>query len=207
MERHYSLIYLFIKRAFDIITSLIAIIVFSPVFLIIGIMIYKEDKGNIIFGHKRIGKDGKIIKVYKFRSMVMNSQEVFESFTEEQKKEYYENFKLENDPRITKIGGFLRKTSLDELPQLFNILKGDMSVVGPRPIVEKEVRLYGEYAKKLFSVTPGLTGLWQANGRSDTNYDERVQMDMYYIDHAAVRLDIKILFKTIFSVLKKEGAM
>ncbi|MGL4873549.1 MAG: sugar transferase, partial [Clostridium sp.] len=203
----YNLAYLFLKRTFDIVASLLGIIVFSPVFIIVGIIIYKEDKGNIIFGHERIGKDGKIIKVYKFRSMVMNSKEIFENFTEEQKKEYYVNFKLENDPRITKIGNFLRKTSLDELPQLFNILKGDMSVVGPRPIVEKEISLYGDFAKKLFSVTPGLTGYWQANGRSDTTYDERVKMDMYYIDYASIWVDVKILFRTAYSVVKKEGAM
>ncbi|MGL4873252.1 MAG: sugar transferase [Clostridium sp.] len=207
MEKHYNLAYLFLKRTFDIVASLLGIIVFSPVFIIVGIIIYKEDKGNIIFGHERIGKDGKIIKVYKFRSMVMNSKEIFENFTEEQKKEYYVNFKLENDPRITKIGDFLRKTSLDELPQLFNILKGDMSVIGPRPIVQNEVSKYGEWAKKLFEVTPGLTGYWQANGRSSTTYDERVEMDMYYVDHASIGLDFRIFFKTIYSVLKKDGAI
>ena len=139
--------------------------------------------------------------------MYSNASEIFESFTPEQKEEYYKNFKLDNDPRVTKLGGFLRKTSLDELPQLFNILKGDMTIIGPRPIVEKEVEKYGDKAEKLFSVVPGLGGYWQANGRSDTTYEERVEMDMYYIDHMCFTLDAKILFQTIFSVLKGEGAI
>ena len=139
--------------------------------------------------------------------MYSNASEIFESFTPEQKEEYYTNFKLDNDPRVTKLGGFLRKTSLDELPQLFNILKGDMTIIGPRPIVEKEVEKYGDKAEKLFSVVPGLGGYWQANGRSDTTYEERVEMDMYYIDHMCFTLDAKILFQTIFSVLKGEGAI
>ena len=139
--------------------------------------------------------------------MYENSKEIFENFTEEQKREFYINFKLDNDPRITKIGEFLRKTSLDELPQLFNILKGDMSIVGPRPIVEAEIEKYGKYADKLFSVVPGLTGYWQANGRSDTTYEERVDMDMYYIDNRSISLDLKIIFKTFVSVIKKECAI
>lgn len=199
--------YAFFKRAFDIASSLIAIIVFSPIILIIAIAVRVDTKGPIVFGHTRIGKNGSPIKVYKFRSMVQNADEVFNNFTEEQKREYYTNFKLDNDPRITKVGDFLRKTSLDELPQLFNILIGNMSVVGPRPIVQKEIEKYGIYANKMFSVTPGLTGYWQANGRSDTSYDERVQMDMYYIDNRSFSMDIKIIFKTVVSVIKKEGAI
>ena len=131
----------------------------------------------------------------------------YKNFTEEQKKEFEKNFKLDDDPRITKIGGFLRKTSLDELPQLLNIIKGDMSVVGPRPIVRAEVEKYGVCADKLFSVKPGLTGFWQANGRSDTTYEERVQMDMYYIDNRSFLLDIRIILKTVISVIRKEGAV
>lgn len=200
-------LYKFFKRAFDLISSLIALIVFSPVFIIVAISIRLDSDGDIVFGHTRIGKNGKPIKVYKFRTMVKNSKEVFDNFTEEQKREYYTNFKLDNDPRITKVGNFLRKTSLDELPQLFNIIKGDMSIVGPRPIVEKEIDKYGIYANKMFSVIPGLTGYWQANGRSDTTYDERVQMDMYYIDNRSFLMDLKIIFKTVLSVIKKEGAV
>ena len=139
--------------------------------------------------------------------MYSNSDEIFDSFSDEQKEEYYKNFKLDNDPRVTKVGDFLRRTSLDEIPQLINVLKGDLSLVGPRPIVEKEICKYGQYADKLFSVIPGITGYWQANGRSDTSYDERVKMDMYYIDNKSILLDIKIMFKTVISVIKKEGAV
>lgn len=202
-----SKVYKVTKRLFDLISSLIAIIIFLPIFLLLSIWIRFDSKGPIIFGHKRIGKDGNFIKVYKFRSMVANADEVFKNFTPEQKAEFEKNFKLENDPRITKSGDFLRKTSLDELPQLLNILKGDMSVVGPRPIVEKEIPKYGIYADKMFSVKPGLTGYWQANGRSDTTYEERVQMDMYYIDNRSFWFDMKIIFKTVISVIKKEGAI
>ena len=200
-------VYLAIKRLIDIIGSLIGIILLSPIYIIIAILIKFDSPGKIVFGHTRKGKGGKDIKVYKFRTMYSNANEIFESFTSEQKEEYYTNFKLDNDPRVTKLGGFLRKTSLDELPQLFNILKGDMTIIGPRPIVEKEVEKYGDKAEKLFSVVPGLGGYWQANGRSDTTYEERVEMDMYYIDHMCFTLDAKILFQTIFSVLKGEGAI
>ena len=186
-------VYLAIKRLIDIIGSLIGIILLSPIYIIIAILIKFDSPGKIVFGHTRKGKGGKDIKVYKFRTMYSNANEIFESFTSEQKEEYYKNFKLDNDPRVTKLGGFLRKTSLDELPQLFNILKGDMTIIGPRPIVEKEISKYGDKAEKLFSVVPGLAGYWQANGRSDTTYEERVEMDMYYIDNKSILLDIKII--------------
>ena len=145
-------VYLAIKRLIDIIGSLIGIILLSPIYIIIAILIKFDSPGKIVFGHTRKGKGGKDIKVYKFRTMYSNANEIFESFTSEQKEEYYKNFKLDNDPRVTKLGGFLRKTSLDELPQLFNILKGDMTIIGPRPIVEKEISKYGDKAEKLFSV-------------------------------------------------------
>ena len=200
-------VYLAVKRLIDIIGSLIGIILLSPIYIIIAILIKSDSPGKIVFGHTRKGKGGKDIKVYKFRTMYSNANEIFESFTSEQKEEYYKNFKLDNDPRVTKLGGFLRKTSLDELPQLFNILKGDMTIIGPRPIVEKEISKYGDKAEKLFSVVPGLAGYWQANGRSDTTYEERVEMDMYYIDNMSFYLDVKILFQTAISVLKGEGAI
>ncbi|GFP74256.1 sugar transferase [Clostridium fungisolvens] len=199
--------YLFVKRIFDFISALIGIVLLSPFFLLLILWVKIDSKGPAIFGHTRIGTNGKNIKVYKFRSMVQNADEVFKNFTPEQKKEFEINFKLENDPRITKAGEFLRKTSLDELPQLFNILIGNMSVVGPRPIIQKEVEKYGQFADKLFSAKPGLTGYWQANGRSDTTYEERVAMDMYYIDNRSTLLDIKIILKTFSSVIKGEGAM
>ena len=200
-------IYEVFKRIFDVVSSIVVLILASPIFIITAIAIRVESKGKVIFGHTRIGKDGVSFKVYKFRSMYENADEIFERFTEEQKREYYENFKLDNDPRITKVGKFIRKTSLDELPQLINIIKGDMSVVGPRPIVEKEIVKYGKYFERVFSVKGGLTGYWQANGRSDTTYDERVQMDMYYIDNRSFIMDIKIILKTIIAVVKKEGAV
>ena len=199
--------YLFVKRVTDILGALIGLILLSPIFLIVAIAIKLDSKGPIIFGHTRKGLGGKYIKVYKFRTMYENSKEIFDNFTEEQKQEFYKNFKLDNDPRITKIGDFLRRSSIDELPQLINILNGSMSIVGPRPIVEKEIALYGEYAPKLFSVVPGLTGYWQANGRSDTTYQERIKMDMYYIDNRSLGLDLKIIFKTFSSVIKGEGAI
>lgn len=199
--------YLFVKRVTDIFGALIGLILLSPIFLIVVIAIKLDSKGPIIFGHTRKGLGGKDIKVYKFRTMYENSKEIFDNFTEEQKQEFYKNFKLDNDPRITKIGNFLRRSSIDELPQLINILNGSMSIVGPRPIVEKEIALYGEYAPKLFSVVPGLTGYWQANGRSDTTYQERIKMDMYYIDNRSLGLDLKIIFKTFSSVIKGEGAI
>ncbi|EHR1327903.1 sugar transferase [Clostridium perfringens] len=199
--------YLIIKRSFDFISALLGLIILSPVMLVIAILIRLDSKGAIVFGHSRIGENGEEIKVYKFRSMVENAQEVFNNFTPEQKEEFNKNFKLENDPRITKIGGVLRKTSLDEIPQLWNILKGDMSVVGPRPIVKKEILKYGDSFEKVFSVKPGLTGYWQANGRSDTSYEERVAMDIYYINNRSLSLDLKIIIETFISVIKKEGAM
>lgn len=199
--------YLFVKRVTDILGALIGLILLSPIFLIVAIAIKLDSKGPIIFGHTRKGLGGKDIKVYKFRTMYENSKEIFDNFTEEQKQEFYKNFKLDNDPRITKIGNFLRRSSIDELPQLINILNGSMSIVGPRPIVEKEIALYGEYAPKLFSVVPGLTGYWQANGRSDTTYQERIKMDVYYIDNRSLGLDLKIIFKTFSSVIKGEGAI
>ena len=201
------LVYNFFKRSFDIISASIGILFLLPLFIVLAILVKLDSKGPIFFSHKRIGKNGKIIGIYKFRSMESNSEEIFKNFTEEQKKEFEKNFKLDDDPRITKIGGFLRKTSLDELPQLLNIIKGDMSVVGPRPIVRAEVEKYGVCADKLFSVKPGLTGFWQANGRSDTTYEERVQMDMYYIDNRSFLLDIRIILKTVISVIRKEGAV
>ena len=199
--------YLIVKRTIDILGALIGLVLLSPIFLIVAIAIKLDSKGPIIFGHNRKGLHGKDIKVYKFRTMYENSQEIFNNFTKEQKEEFYKNFKLENDPRVTKIGDFLRRTSIDELPQLINILNGSMSIVGPRPIVQKEIELYGDYANKLFSVVPGLTGYWQANGRSDTTYEERIKMDMYYIDNRGFWLDLKIIIKTFGSVVKGEGAV
>ena len=199
--------YRYIKRFMDVILATIALVVLSPIFLIIEIAIKIESKGPVFFKHTRIGKNGKIIKLYKFRSMVINAEELIKSFTPEQMKEYKENYKLTNDPRITKIGKFLRKTSLDELPQLLNIIKGDLSIIGPRPVVTDELEKYGANTKKFLSVTPGLTGYWAANGRSCTTYEQRMQMELYYIDNLSLKMDIKVFFKTIEAVIKREGAI
>ncbi len=199
-------VYIKIKRVIDVILASVALILLSPLFVIIAIAIKIDSKGPVFFAHKRIGKNGKIIKLYKFRSMVINAEELIKSFTPEQMREYKENYKLTNDPRITKVGKFLRKTSLDELPQLINIINGDLSIIGPRPVVADELEKYGVNKDKFLSVTPGLTGYWAANGRSNTTYEQRMKMELYYIDNLSLKMDIKVFFKTILSVLKKEGA-
>lgn len=199
-------VYIKIKRVIDVILASVALILLSPLFAIIAIAIKIDSKGPVFFAHKRIGKNGKIIKLYKFRSMVINAEELIKSFTPEQMREYKENYKLTNDPRITKVGKFLRKTSLDELPQLINIINGDLSIIGPRPVVADELEKYGVNKDKFLSVTPGLTGYWAANGRSNTTYEQRMEMELYYIDNLSLKMDIKVFFKTILSVVKKEGA-
>lgn len=200
-------VYDFFKRIFDIICSSVALIILSPVFLILAAAIKTTDKGPVFFAHRRVGKDGKPLNIYKFRSMVTNAEDLIKQFTPEQKAEYERNFKLENDPRVTKVGKFMRRTSLDELPQLFNILKGDISIVGPRPVMEVETEIYGNYRDMLLSVKPGLTGFWAANGRSCTTYTRRRAMEIYYIKNRSVCFDLKIILKTITSVFKGEGAV
>lgn len=202
-----SIFYLFTKRAIDFIGALVGLILLSPIMVIVAIAIKLEDpNGNIIFGHMRVGKDGKMFPCLKFRSMFSNAEEMKKNFTEEQKREYAETFKLKDDPRITKVGKFIRKTSLDELPQLFNILKGEMTIVGPRPIVTDELDFYGEYEDYYKAVKPGLTGLWQVSGRSDTTYDERVALDMEYVTTRNTFKDLYIIFMTAVKVLKREGS-
>ena len=196
-----------VKRVFDLVISTIGLIMLSPIFLILAIIVKLDSKGPVFFAHTRYGKNGKKFKMYKFRTMYENAQDMINDFTPEQMKEWKENFKLQDDPRITKVGKFLRKTSLDELPQIVNIIKGDLSIIGPRPVIEEELEKYGENKEKFLSVTPGLTGYWQANGRSSTTYEQRMEMELYYIDHISPKLDFKIFFKTIESVIKKEGAI
>lgn len=197
------------KRAFDILASAVAIILLSPVLLIISAMVYLGDPGPVIYGQIRIGKNGKPFKMWKFRSMYMNADKMIDQLTSEQMQQYYTEFKIDNDPRITKVGNFLRKTSLDELPQLFNVLFNDMSLIGPRPLIESEIQTYySDYYDVLLSAKPGVTGYWQAYARNNATYQsgERQQMELYYVHHASAWLDIKILFKTVVSVLKREGA-
>lgn len=197
----------YIKRVCDIIISLIGLIISLPLFLIIGILIKTESKGPVFFKHERIGKNGKKIKIYKFRTMVKDAEELIQKFSLEQRAEFEENFKLENDPRVTKIGKALRKSSIDELPQLLNILKGELSLIGPRPIVDEELEKYKNNQEKFLSVKPGLTGNWAANGRSCTSYEERMDMELYYIDNLSFKLDIEIFWRTICSVIKGKGAI
>ena len=207
MKKASKINYISIKRAIDVIISLIGLILLSPIFLLLAIIIKIDSKGPVFFSHTRYGKNGKKFKMYKFRTMYENAQDMIKDFTPEQMKEWKENFKLKDDPRITKVGKFLRKTSLDELPQIVNIIKGDLSIIGPRPEIEEELEKYGDNKDKFLSVTPGLTGYWQANGRSSTTYEQRMEMELYYIDHISPKLDVKIFFKTIESVIKKEGAI
>ena len=199
-------VYNCIKCVSDIIISLFGLIITLPLFIIISILIKLDDHGPIFYRHKRVGKNGKSIYIYKFRSMVVNAEDIFSYFTEEQIKEFQTFYKLKNDPRITRIGHFLRKTSLDELPQLFNILKGDMSLIGPRPVVLNELNKFGDNKDLLLSVKPGLTGWWACSGRSDITYEERVDLEMYYINNYCARLDFKCLIKTIGSVIEGKGA-
>ncbi|EPH0466237.1 undecaprenyl-phosphate galactose phosphotransferase WbaP [Klebsiella quasipneumoniae] len=197
-----------IKRLFDLTGSIIIIALLSPLLFYISIKV-KKDGGPAIYGHERIGKDGKPFKCLKFRSMVINSKEVLDELLRtdpEAKKEWDATFKLKKDPRITKIGTFLRRTSLDELPQLFNVLKGEMSLVGPRPIITAELERYNDEVDYYLLSKPGMTGLWQVSGRSDVDYETRVYLDAWYVKNWSMWNDIAILFKTISVVLKKDGA-
>lgn len=199
-----------LKYIFDTVLSILFLPLILLITLIIGILIKIDSPGPVFYSHPRVGKGGKIFKVYKFRTMYKDSKERLEKLlneNEELRKEWETNFKLKNDPRVTKVGKFLRKTSLDELPQIFNVLKGEMSLVGPRPVIQEEIdKYYKEYAKYYFMTSPGVTGLWQVSGRSDTNYDFRVWIDSWYVLNWSLWLDVVILFKTIKVVLKREGA-
>ncbi len=201
--------YLFWKRCFDIFFSLLLIILLSWLLIIIAIGVKLSSKGPAIYKHKRLGQYGKVIDVYKFRSMRLDHLVLEEVLTKEQLEQYKTEFKITNDPRVTKFGNFLRKTSLDELPQLFNVLKGNMSFVGPRPIVDREVELYYQRTKKIFlQVKPGITGYWQAYARNDATYlsGERQQMELYYCSNRSLWFDIKILFKTVYRVISRKGS-
>ncbi|MBQ8342155.1 MAG: sugar transferase [Clostridia bacterium] len=201
--------YRFIKRAFDIFASGLFILIFSWLYLILAIVVKCSDGGSVFYKHPRVGKNGKIIYVRKFRSMIKNADKVQVQLTPEQLEQYRREYKVDNDPRITKVGKFLRKTSLDELPNVFAIFTGAISVIGPRPIMREEAEnKYGENVDKLLSVKPGMIGWWAANGRSNCTYEsgERQKMELYYVDHCSIWLDIKIIFKTAIKVFLREGA-
>ena len=197
-----------LKRSMDLFGSLLLIIALSPILIIIAFLIHR-DGGSSLYSQERVGYGGRVFKCLKFRSMVVNSKQVLEEVLATcpvSKAEWDKDFKLKNDPRVTPIGSFLRKTSLDELPQLFNVLRGDMSLVGPRPIVEDELRRYGSFANKYLSTRPGMTGLWQVSGRNDTTYRERVSLDCYYIDNWKIHTDLFLLIKTLTVVFHGRGA-
>lgn len=198
--------YLVCKRIFDIVASFCALVLLSPVFLVISLIIYLDDPhGSPIFSQTRVGKKGKLFRFYKFRSMVVNAEDLLAGL-QEQNEMRGPAFKMKNDPRITKVGRFIRKTSLDELPQLWNVLKGDMSFVGPRPPLPNEVEQYTEEQKKRLSVTPGLTCYWQVQpSRNELEFDEWFALDMKYIRERSIGIDIKIIFQTIMVMLHMEG--
>ncbi|HBM9380707.1 TPA: undecaprenyl-phosphate galactose phosphotransferase WbaP [Escherichia coli] len=197
-----------IKRCFDLFGSICIILILSPLLIYIYMKV-KKDGGPAIYGHDRVGIHGKTFKCLKFRSMVVNSKEILDELLKNDpkaKEEWDATFKLKNDPRITKIGAFLRKTSLDELPQLLNVLKGEMSLVGPRPIINAELERYNDQVDYYLLSKPGMTGLWQVSGRSDVDYDTRVYFDAWYVKNWSMWNDIAILLKTVIVVLKKDGA-
>ena len=200
-----------IKRIIDIVGGLIGTIMLIPLTIIIYIAnLIVKDKGPLFYTQKRVGKNGKVFMMYKYRSMVVDADRKLNKYlreNKEAKKEYKKYKKLKNDPRITKVGEFIRKTSIDEFPHFINVLKGDMSLVGPRPYLRREKKDMGDRYKIITSVKPGITGYWQVNGRSQTDFDERTSMDVAYVRDQSLWFDIKLIIKTVLNILKKEGAL
>lgn len=201
--------YLLIKRCLDIIGAISGLLIASPLFLVLSITyLFGESKGPLFYKQQRYGKGETLFYIYKFRSMVFNADELLKSNKELYQKYIANNYKLEQDedPRITRLGRILRRSSLDELPQLINVLRGEMSLVGPRPIVEEELKEYRHKRHDLLTVKPGITGYWQVCGRSNVGYPDRVDLELYYVYHQSLLFDIKILMQTIFVVIFKKGA-
>lgn len=198
------------KRLFDIIFSLGALISLSPLFLFIALAIAVTSPGKVTYGHLRVGRGGKPFKCYKFRTMYIDAEKRLHEILNanpEMKVEWEKSFKLKNDPRITPLGRFLRKTSLDELPQFWNVLRGHLSVVGPRPVVAEELnQFFGDKAKTVLKIRPGVTGPWQVSGRNDTTYETRVQMDTHYVATHSLWVDLRLIGKTIYCMLTRKGA-
>lgn len=197
------------KRMFDLAACLFGGLFILPLLAVLALAVCFSSSGPIVFSHQRVGQDGMLFPCYKFRTMVSNGEEVLQRYLAihpKAKEEWERDFKLKDDPRVTRIGAFLRKTSLDELPQLVNVLRGEMSLVGPRPIVEAEVERYEEYIQDYYIVKPGITGLWQVSGRSDIDYSERVRMDSWYVRNWSIWLDLILLFKTVGIVAARKGA-
>ncbi|MEH7384318.1 sugar transferase [Bacillus sp. JJ1521] len=198
--------FLFAKRTIDLIGSIFGLLLLLPLFLIVATLIKIEDpKGKVFFKQKRVGKDGIEFEMFKFRSMVSNAEELLDSL-----KHLNETsgamFKMKSDPRVTKVGNFIRKTSIDELPQLWNVLRGEMSLVGPRPALPREVEQYNSYHKQRLAVTPGCTGLWQVSGRSNIGFESMVELDLKYISERSFFYDLKIILKTVKVMFGSEGA-
>ena len=206
-----KLLYKAIKRIIDIIGAIIGSILILQLMICIAIAnIIINDSGPIFYTQSRIGKDGKKFKMYKFRSMVVGADEILEEYLKnnsQAKAEYEINKKLKNDPRITKVGNFIRKTSIDEFPQFINVLKGEMSLVGPRPYLPKEEKDIGTYLEYITPVKPGITGFWQISGRNELTFKERLELDKQYFEKRSISMDLKIMFKTILKVFNKEGAL
>ncbi|CAJ1226827.1 exopolysaccharide biosynthesis protein [Levilactobacillus zymae] len=206
--KSYSKGYLFTKRLIDITISLLALVMLSPIFLVVWLLdIFSlSNRGPLFYRQVRMGLNGQRFKMFKFRSMVVNADEKLHNNPVLYRKYVENNFKLkpEDDPRITKLGSFLRKTSIDEIPQFLNILKGDMALIGPRPVVEEELTEYN--VEKLLSVKPGAMGLWQASGRSNVGYPERANIEMHYIDEASLSVDLKIMWMNIVKIFNGKGA-
>ena len=200
-----SVFYRVVKRGMDIVCSLLGLVVLSPVFAAVAALIWIEDHGSVIFCQERNGLDGRVFRMYKFRSMVKNAAELHKEMMKFNELDG-PAFKMKNDPRITRIGAFIRRTSIDELPQLVNIFRGDMSLVGPRPLPTYETAQCTPYQKQRLLVKPGLTCYWQISGRNDISFDEWIEMDLAYIREAGILTDIKILFKTARAVLTGKGA-
>ncbi len=194
-----------IKRFFDICLSSAALVVLSPLLLVIAILIYLEDKGPVIYSQTRIGKDGRAFKLYKFRSMCVDADEKLKDLQELNERDG-PVFKIKNDPRVTKVGKFIRKTCIDELPQLVNIIKGDMSIVGPRPPLPNEVEQYNSYQKQRLLVVPGLTCYWQIQKGEETTFDEWVELDLKYIKERSILLDFRLILLTFKVILSGKGA-
>ncbi len=199
--------YLFVKRLFDIVSSLLALVVLSPLFLVVALVIFIDDPhGSPFYSQQRVGKDGRLFRLWKFRSMVVNADELREELEAHNEKDG-PVFKIKDDPRITRVGRFIRKTSIDELPQLWDVLKGDMSIVGPRPPLPKEVDAYNEYELQRLLVKPGLTCYWQASDRrDDIGFDDWVDMDVQYIRDRGCLVDLKLIFRTVAVVFSGQGS-
>lgn len=201
--------YFFIKRLFDVLMAIIGIIAMIPIALIVKVSyMLTGDFDSIFYKQKRIGKNGKIIYIYKFRSMIPNADEVLKELLKKPKykKEWQKNQKLENDPRITKAGKILRKTSLDEMPQFLNVLKNDMSLIGPRPLIPGELDFHDGDHSIYEAMKPGITGWWASHGRSDTTYEERLKLEYFYVNNCSLSLDIKCIVATVMAVICKKGA-